>query len=263
MANSRLLNKQISLSEKVADLPSDTCRLLYTWLIPHTDDFGVVEASPRKIKALVFPMNDCTVEDIGIQLESIEKAGLLTRFQYGGKEFFYMNGFTEKQTLKKDRQPQTILEFKLEEDREKNWKTGLEIVAGIQMVPNGIQSVPEVKLREDKLREDNHRPNGHGGDDGSKEYGNENVNQILNAFKELYGFSPTDKYPRKVAHNLDQQLSTLLKKRGKDPKNGIKAEAITAYFKWVSKQEWAEKIQNLDTVRRKLSIFEAQMPEVK
>lgn len=156
MANSRLLNKQISLSEKVADLPSDTCRLLYTWLIPHTDDFGVVEASPRKIKALVFPMNDCTVEDIGIQLESIEKAGLLTRFQYGGKEFFYMSGFTEKQTLKKDRQPQTILEFKLDEDREKNWKTGLEIVAGIQMDPNGIQTVPEIeeKGREDKIRED-------------------------------------------------------------------------------------------------------------
>lgn len=260
MANARLLNKQISLSEKVADLPSDTCRLLYTWLIPHTDDFGVIEASPRKIKALVFPMSGSTVEDIGIQLESIEKAGLLTRFQHNGKEFFYMNGFTEKQTLKKDRQPQSILDLKLVEDREKNWKMGIDIVSGIQKDPNGIQMEPEVKGREEKRREDKTMvPNGNGGND----FGNESVNLILKSFKDLYGFNPTDKYPRRVAHNLDQQLSTLLKTRGKDPKNGIKEKAIADYFKWVSRQDWADKIQNLDTIRRKLSIFEAELPEVK
>lgn len=95
-----------------------------------------------------------------------------------------------------------------------------------------------------------------------KEFGNEHVNHVLASFKKLYGFSPTDKYPRRTAHTLTQQLKTLLKKRGKDPQNGVLTGAIDGYFSWVSHQDWADNVHNLDTVRRKLSIFEATLPEV-
>jgi hypothetical protein len=153
MAQSRMLNKCISLSERVADLKSDQCRLLYTWIIPHADDFGLVVSSPRKIKATVFPMVDCTAEDIGNHLEDMESHGLIKRLTYGERQFWFVIGHESKQTLKKDRQPQTILGFPMVEDKNKNWKTGQDIVNGIHLESNGFHLEPEVKGSEEKRRE--------------------------------------------------------------------------------------------------------------
>jgi hypothetical protein len=54
----------ISISEKINDLSLKDA-FIYTWLIPHLDDYGRMSGSPRTIKALVFPLKkEITIEDI-------------------------------------------------------------------------------------------------------------------------------------------------------------------------------------------------------
>ena len=54
MANRRMIAKSISVSDETNSI-SDFAALLFTWLIPHTDDYGVIPGSPGRIKALVVP----------------------------------------------------------------------------------------------------------------------------------------------------------------------------------------------------------------
>lgn len=153
MAQARLLNKAISLSEKVADLKDDSTRLLYTWIIPHTDDFGLIIKSARTIKATVVPMLSSTVEDIGFQLEDMEKVGLVTSVTVKGKEYYCVEGSEKYQTLKKDRNPQTILDYEMTKQTSENWKIGYNLAHGFQMEDIGIQMESEGKRREEKRSE--------------------------------------------------------------------------------------------------------------
>lgn len=108
MAQKRMIDKKISVSEQVANLPTEA-QLLFTWMIPHADDLGLLPYSDRTIKALVVPMVDgIQVEDIGNHLESMKNQGLITVFQWEGKKFWRVVNFLNNQTLKKDRKPTTI-----------------------------------------------------------------------------------------------------------------------------------------------------------
>lgn len=107
MAQKRMIDKKISVSEQVADLSTEA-QLLFTWMIPHTDDAGLLPISPRSIKGLVVPMKDWTVETIGIHLETIHKAGLIDEFEWEGDRFWHITNFLQHQSLKRDRKPQCI-----------------------------------------------------------------------------------------------------------------------------------------------------------
>lgn len=155
MAQKRLVNKKISINEDIASLDIKA-QLLFTWMIPHADDLGLLPFSPRTIKALVVPMWDDTAEDIGIHLESIWKTGVIEVIEFNGDKFIHLKSFDENQTLKKDRQPQTILRLKLKDDAKESWNH-LESIAktfGIIKIPFGIQTVPEEKGNEGKLSEE-------------------------------------------------------------------------------------------------------------
>lgn len=160
MAQKRMLDKKISLSEKVASLDI-LGQLLYTWMIPHSDDFGLLQGSPRTIKALVIPMIDCTAEEVGIHLETMWKIGLLDKLQILGNVYYKIVGSERNQTLKKDRNPQTILPIDFEKDNTKNWNKCENIIIeaknmdGNHMEYNGIQMETELKGTEEKRREDN------------------------------------------------------------------------------------------------------------
>ena len=54
MAQKLMIDKKISVSEQVANLPIEA-QLLFTWMIPHADDVGLLPYSARTIKALVIP----------------------------------------------------------------------------------------------------------------------------------------------------------------------------------------------------------------
>jgi hypothetical protein len=89
----------------------------------------------------------------------MRKNNLLSIFEYNGKKYYKIKNFSQHQTLKKDRQPQTILEIKLEEDFKKNWEKINLLVneedESFQVEYIGFQNVPEQKETETKRTEEN------------------------------------------------------------------------------------------------------------
>lgn len=84
------------------------------------------------------------------------------------------------------------------------------------------------------------------------------VDLILDSFEKRYGFKPTDKYPRRIAWNIIQKFKTFAKKSGVKPTDEILERGIIKFLTWVYKQEWAEKIQKLETVKSKFNIYESK-----
>lgn len=185
-----MIDKKISVSEQVANMPLEA-QLIFTWMIPHADDFGLLPYSPRTIKALVIPMHDITAEDVGIHLETMRKNNLVRVFEYNGKKYYKVNNFSQHQTLKKDRQPQTILEINLSEDHKENWEKITKLVEkeytiegdGIQKEDSGFQMVPEVKGSETNRTEENINT-------GKSPEFRKSLNSIGSVLKDRYSFSP-------------------------------------------------------------------------
>ncbi len=102
MATGRILKSQISVSEQVNEL-SLKAALLFTWMIPHTDDFGRISGSAKKIKAVVLPMRDeFTPSDVDDALNEIHDKGLICRYKVNGEPLIEMLKFeTHQQGLHK------------------------------------------------------------------------------------------------------------------------------------------------------------------
>lgn len=154
MAQKRMIDKKISVSEQVANLSIEG-QLLFTWMIPHADDLGALPYSIRSIKAMVVPMWDKTNEEIKEILESIVFQKLVTVFQCEGEKYLLLPKFLEHQTLKRDRQPQTILPVKFSKEPRDSWKTCEKILetVGIPLEDTGKHLDTEEKIREEKGRE--------------------------------------------------------------------------------------------------------------
>ena len=87
MASGRILKTQISLSERVNELPIHAA-LLFTWMIPHADDFGRMRGSARIIKAMVVPMrDDMLATDVDKCLNQMAESGLIERYQVDGETY--------------------------------------------------------------------------------------------------------------------------------------------------------------------------------
>lgn len=98
MAERRMLSKCISVSEKVNSLPDIFDMLLYTWIIPHADDFGRLAGSPAKVKALVVPMLDKTVKDVELALSHLHQNGLINWYEVDGTKYIQIENFEAHQT---------------------------------------------------------------------------------------------------------------------------------------------------------------------
>lgn len=123
MANRRMIDKKISVSEDIASLPL-VAQLLFTWMICHSDDVGLLPYSSRAIKALVIPMLEIRVEDVQTHLETMRKQGLIEVFSWEGDKFWRIKNFLSHQTLKRDRKPQTIAKNMVDWNTVKSiWKT--------------------------------------------------------------------------------------------------------------------------------------------
>jgi hypothetical protein len=153
MAQKRMIDKKISLSEQVADL-SDRAAILFTWSIPHSDDVGLLPRSHRTLKAAIVPMWECTIEEFDGYAKEIVKQGLWQEFEYKGDQFYALTKFQDHQTLKRDRQPQTRLNITFAANPKDTWQTinSILVEAGIQMEDNGNQMDSEEKGSEGKKR---------------------------------------------------------------------------------------------------------------
>jgi hypothetical protein len=108
MADGRMLSKRVTRSNKIADLSSDTARMIYSWLIPYTDVEGRMEADPRLLKADIAPLLDhITSAVINNVLLELHKIGLIVLYSSddGLKKYLQILKFEENQkNLRKDRE---------------------------------------------------------------------------------------------------------------------------------------------------------------
>jgi len=98
VAERRMLSKIISVSERVNQLPDIFHMLLFTWMIPHSDDFGRLPGSPMKIKALVVPMLDKSAGDVAAALQAMHDSGLIVWYEVDGEKYIQINNFEAHQT---------------------------------------------------------------------------------------------------------------------------------------------------------------------
>lgn len=87
MSRRRYISTDISTDIKLADLAEygSTPLLLYTWAIPHMDDWGRITGEPRQFKLMVCPALDITVREVDEALNQIANAGLWIRYEVDGK----------------------------------------------------------------------------------------------------------------------------------------------------------------------------------
>lgn len=96
MANRRMISKSISVSSKVNSI-SDFAALLFTWMVPHGDDYGVLDGDEGTIKALVVPRRKQTEVQVGHALSEIQKIGLIWWYIYKNKKYIQFINWEEHQ----------------------------------------------------------------------------------------------------------------------------------------------------------------------
>ncbi len=155
MAQKRMIDKKISVSEQVSNL-SIPAQLLYTWGMPHADDIGLLHYSPRTLKATLVPMWDITLDDFTKLTNEIIKQKLWEVYEYKDQKFYKILNFTRYQTLKRDRQPQTILNVDYSKDAKDTWKNLENIGFQLENIVHQMESEgkgSEVNRREVKRSE--------------------------------------------------------------------------------------------------------------
>ena len=103
MAKWRALHGDISTSEQVMDL-TEFEQLLFTWMIPHADDWGIMTGKPKGVKAKAIPTSERSLEEIDEALDHIEGAGLIWRYEADGHgKLVQFKGWDGRQPIRKAR----------------------------------------------------------------------------------------------------------------------------------------------------------------
>ena len=141
MAERRMISKSISISERVNSM-SLFARLLYTWMIPHTDDFGRMTGSPMKVKALVVPMADETKEDVERALTEMVEQDLIDWYVVDGKKYIQIKNFDKHQTGLNKRT----------KSKYPDPKDGTPVIGSgnFREVPGNSEKVPEIPLEQNR-----------------------------------------------------------------------------------------------------------------
>lgn len=103
MARIRTIKPEFWTSEQIADC-SPTARLLFIGLWTFCDDAGRHPASTKRLKMEIFPADPFTDLELSGWVAELESAGLVTRYEAQGKEYWQVTGWyhqkIEKPTIK-------------------------------------------------------------------------------------------------------------------------------------------------------------------
>jgi len=104
MARGRFLSKSLSVSKKFNQkLPGisgkrlEFHQLLYTMLVPHTDDYGRMQGDPWTVRSLVLPHSKRTEKEYGDALKSLHDSGLISWYTVDEDLFIEITDFDEHQ----------------------------------------------------------------------------------------------------------------------------------------------------------------------
>ena len=139
MAQKRMLNKSISLSAQVNKLNLKE-KIIFTWSIPHLDDYGLLDSDPEVLKAMVIPMiKEITIKDINQFVKRAEELGLLISFQ----DCLEFTGFANHQSISEEKKAKMKFSKIPINPQENNGENN-----------NPQKSPVQDKIREDKIREE-------------------------------------------------------------------------------------------------------------
>lgn len=106
-----MLHKKISVSSQVNKL-SLPAKLLFTWMIAHTDDEGRMKGDPEIIKATVVPMTKWSFKKIQNYLTEIKNQQLIYYWEQNNEWFIEFVKWNDYQSIRKDRvQPSKLPSF--------------------------------------------------------------------------------------------------------------------------------------------------------
>ena len=108
MARGRMLVRSIATNDQLADLASDTHRLLFTLAVPHLDRDGRMTADPRRFRGIVAPLLEhLSVDDCRAALsDMIERELVVAYLDERGQKVLAFPGFKGSQPgLRYDREP--------------------------------------------------------------------------------------------------------------------------------------------------------------
>jgi len=112
-----MLKKVVSTSRKLANLKSDSARLLYTWLLPHLDIEGRFSADPKIVKGYVVPRLKMSLRKINEYLEEMVKNDLIIIYEMDGDKYLQLRKFKDFQTLRATRESKSIIPPPLSKSR--------------------------------------------------------------------------------------------------------------------------------------------------
>lgn len=144
MARGRIISKSISTSRKVAKL-SEFGALLYTWIIPHCDDYGRMDGDAHMVKAVAVPLRIKSIADVEKELAEMDKVGLIKRYEMAGSMYLEIINFSDFQTFRTDRKRMALFPPPLKVGQRYDVGTTNDVPVG----ENSLLS--EVKLSEVKL----------------------------------------------------------------------------------------------------------------
>jgi len=102
MASGRLISRSLGSSRKFATLganhkPSEFAQLLFTLLVPHTDDFGRLAGDAFTMKHAVFPTSKRAEVDFEAAMDALARAGLILRYEVDGQQIAQVVDFDKHQ----------------------------------------------------------------------------------------------------------------------------------------------------------------------
>jgi len=103
MAKWRAIHADISTSGQVNNL-TEFEKLLFTWMIPHADDWGILTGDPVELKLKVMPGTDRQSQEIADALRHIQEVGLIWQYQPDGEgPLVQFCKWDDHQPIRKDR----------------------------------------------------------------------------------------------------------------------------------------------------------------
>ena len=82
---------------------SDRAALLFTWILPHTDDYGRVEGGADDILFAVVPRRGWSLDEVCDAIEDLWRAKLIRTYRVDEKRYIEIDRFDDFQILRKDR----------------------------------------------------------------------------------------------------------------------------------------------------------------
>lgn len=95
----RMLKESICTSENIDVLTSFQETVFYR-LIVHCDDYGRIDARPKLLSSILFPLKDIRTNQIEDALRALSSAELVTLYKVDGKPFLQMNTWNRHQRVR-------------------------------------------------------------------------------------------------------------------------------------------------------------------